>query len=388
MLAQRKVIQTVADDTNNQLKKNVYQNYSQFIETAKEISHLETDMYRLSHMITEQRKLLTGLLETSILGDSVPLSHEIDKDDTQEISDSKEEKEVSPANIIDAGRKQLIDLMETVEGGRDVIDTPTRFVISHCDMVEMDISENTALHRVHGYICNDSIIIATWLRDRRGPVRYQLSAVYPVSAMAVVNVRDLGGIKNAWKLLAGADVRLFQCTDAETKKKCLAAYEEAKELQKTGGLPRMKQFERGKSVRPKKNEPLNPFDNEEFVDDDTEDEQEEGEIDEWLTELSDTLEVHIAQREFEQAVELIQEAEAEFSKTPEMTVKMSEVKEAAMTRKEVLLSVLRSELRVTPDKSLQGGPRTARRAVGLLTSLGQADQARDLLLAHRTALLR
>ena len=387
-MAQRKVIQTVADDTNNQLKKNVYQNYSQFIETAKEISHLETDMYRLSHMITEQRKLLTGLLETSILGDSVPLSHEIDKDDTQEISDSKEEKEVSPANIIDAGRKQLIDLMETVEGGRDVIDTPTRFVISHCDMVEMDISENTALHRVHGYICNDSIIIATWLRDRRGPVRYQLSAVYPVSAMAVVNVRDLGGIKNAWKLLAGADVRLFQCTDAETKKKCLAAYEEAKELQKTGGLPRMKQFERGKSVRPKKNEPLNPFDNEEFVDDDTEDEQEEGEIDEWLTELSDTLEVHIAQREFEQAVELIQEAEAEFSKTPEMTVKMSEVKEAAMTRKEVLLSVLRSELRVTPDKSLQGGPRTARRAVGLLTSLGQADQARDLLLAHRTALLR
>ena len=378
----------MADDTNNQLKKNVYQNYSQFIETAKEISHLETDMYRLSHMITEQRKLLTGLLETSILGDSVPLSHEIDKDDTQEISDSKEEKEVSPANIIDAGRKQLIDLMETVEGGRDVIDTPTRFVISHCDMVEMDISENTALHRVHGYICNDSIIIATWLRDRRGPVRYQLSAVYPVSAMAVVNVRDLGGIKNAWKLLAGADVRLFQCTDAETKKKCLAAYEEAKELQKTGGLPRMKQFERGKSVRPKKNEPLNPFDNEEFVDDDTEDEQEEGEIDEWLTELSDTLEVHIAQREFEQAVELIQEAEAEFSKTPEMTVKMSEVKEALMTRKEVLLSVLRSELRVTPDKSLQGGPRTARRAVGLLTSLGQADQARDLLLAHRTALLR
>ena len=36
----------MADDTNNQLKKNVYQNYSQFIETAKEISHLESDMYR------------------------------------------------------------------------------------------------------------------------------------------------------------------------------------------------------------------------------------------------------------------------------------------------------------------------------------------------------
>ena len=46
ILSQRKVIQNLSDDTNNQLKKNVYQNYSQFIETAKEISHLENDMYR------------------------------------------------------------------------------------------------------------------------------------------------------------------------------------------------------------------------------------------------------------------------------------------------------------------------------------------------------
>ena len=398
--AQRKVIQTVADETNNQLKKNVYQNYSQFIETAKEISHLETDMYRLSHMITEQRKLLTGLIETSLLGDSVPLSHVIEKEE-------KEEEivvEAAPNSAMDTGRKQLIELMQNVEGGRDVIDVPTRYVITHCDLLEMDIGENTALQRVHGVICNDSVIIATWLRDRRGPVRFKLSAVYPVSTIAVVNVRDLAGIKNAWKLLAGPDVQMFQCTDAETKKKCLAAYEEAKELQKTGGLPKAK-FERGKSVRPKKHEALNPFEDEEFVDDEeSEEAPDEGEIAEWLTELSDTLEVHIAQREFEQAVELLKEAEAELGQSQELTPRLSVIRDAARERREGLLRVLRSELRVslpligqfcqysnlkvTPDKSLQGGPRTARRVVSLLSSLGQADQARDLLLAHRTALLR
>jgi hypothetical protein len=53
------------------LKKNVYQNYKQFIETAKEISYLESEMYQLSHMITEQRNLLTCLMETSILGEKV-----------------------------------------------------------------------------------------------------------------------------------------------------------------------------------------------------------------------------------------------------------------------------------------------------------------------------
>ena len=31
--------------------------------------------------------------------------------------------------------------------------------------------EHSAIHRVHIYLTNDSIIIATWLREKRGPVR-------------------------------------------------------------------------------------------------------------------------------------------------------------------------------------------------------------------------
>jgi hypothetical protein len=37
---QRQKIQFLADETNISLKKNVYQNYMQFIETAKEISRI------------------------------------------------------------------------------------------------------------------------------------------------------------------------------------------------------------------------------------------------------------------------------------------------------------------------------------------------------------
>lgn len=64
-------LQTLSEDTHSQLKKNVYQNYNQFIETAKEISFLESEMYQLSHMITEQRNLLTSLMDSSILGEKV-----------------------------------------------------------------------------------------------------------------------------------------------------------------------------------------------------------------------------------------------------------------------------------------------------------------------------
>ena len=69
-----RILQTLSEDTHSQLKKNVYQNYGQFISTAKEISSLEDEMYTLSHMITEQRNLLQRLAETSILGDKVVIT--------------------------------------------------------------------------------------------------------------------------------------------------------------------------------------------------------------------------------------------------------------------------------------------------------------------------
>ncbi len=40
--------------------------------------------------------------------------------------------------------------------------------------VEMDITENSALHRVHGYLLNDGFVVAKWLPNRRGPVRYEI----------------------------------------------------------------------------------------------------------------------------------------------------------------------------------------------------------------------
>ena len=358
VLAQRKVIQGLSDETNNQLKKNVYQNYSQFIETAKEISCLESDMYRLSHMITEQRKMLTGLLETSLLGDRVPLSHQALMVEEKE----EEGEEVLPKP--NQGRQELLDLMEKVEGGREVIQVQSRFILYHGDLVEMDVSENTALHRVHGYLCNDSLVLATWLREKRGPVRFQLSMVWPLPTLAMVNVRDLAGVKHAWKLLVSPDPRLFQCRDADSKAAWLAAYDEAKALQRTGGQPQPGTFTRMESLRPKRKvaDVNNPF-----GEPDDEEEDEEGfagdlgaavepELPEWLVELADSLDVHIAQREFEQAVELLGEAEKELTKM-KTGVAVEEALEVVKSRKIALTAVLRGELTVTPEKSLQGGPR-------------------------------
>lgn len=43
--------------------------------------------------------------------------------------------------------------------------------------------------------------------------------MYELSSLAVVNVRDLGNIKHAFKLLAFPDTRVFQCSSNSSKVK-------------------------------------------------------------------------------------------------------------------------------------------------------------------------
>ncbi len=50
-------IQALADQTAQKLKQNVYKNYSLFIDTSKEISSLEAEMYQLSHLLHEHETL-------------------------------------------------------------------------------------------------------------------------------------------------------------------------------------------------------------------------------------------------------------------------------------------------------------------------------------------
>ena len=47
--------------------------------------------------------------------------------------------------------------------------------------------------------------------------RFQYSCLYELDSLAVVNVRDLGGIKHAFKLLVFPETRLFQCANAPAK---------------------------------------------------------------------------------------------------------------------------------------------------------------------------
>lgn len=86
------------------LKQNVYQNYVQFIETAKEISHLESEMYQLSQILSEQRSFLNIICSNEVTETISENNFEIKKNS------------FSKSSVNEDSTLQLIQLLENVEG--------------------------------------------------------------------------------------------------------------------------------------------------------------------------------------------------------------------------------------------------------------------------------
>nr|SVE84119.1 EOG090X021B [Daphnia pulex] len=389
LLQHRQKIQALSEETNQYLKKNVYQNYMQFIETAKEISYLESEMYQLSHLLTEQRSLIVTLLENSLLGDKAPGLRGVEKPEIKAKFNAEVAVNLNVNN--QEGRKRLTALLEKVEGCANVVESLTRTLIHEGDMVELDPSDNCAVGRVRGFLLNDSFMIASWLPNKRGNMRYQYQALYELEGLAVINIRDLGPVKYAFKLMMFPDTRVLQCANSNDKKEWLEAFELAKQLKnKKDVSPTPSEETKDNSY----DDAFNPFAEDEnlpYIPNGSGSSPEVAveSIPDWVIEVADDMDVYVAQRDFEEAVSLAEKTRAFWDGASSSVVNLHrDLRLKIDSRIRQLSEVLMNELRVSPDKSLQGGPRAASRAVLLLSRLGQASQACDLFLKHRSALLK
>ncbi|XP_012736322.2 exocyst complex component 8 [Fundulus heteroclitus] len=358
----RQKIQTLADETAQNLKKNVYKNYRQFIETAKEISYLESEMYQLSHILTEQKSIMESITQSLLSAD---------KDET-----SKEMQAAFPKETEELKQRTLTSLLEKVEGAKNIMDTPGRHLVYNGDLVEYDVDNMSPIQKVHAFLMNDCLLIATWLPNRRGAVKYNYNALYDLESFAVVNVKDNPPMKDMFKILMFPDSRIFQAENSKVKKEWLEILDETKKNKAS----KDKKKEEEVPTSPARADPsTNPFD----VDDDDEPADSEDSVDlglEWIQELPEDLDVCIAQRDFEGAVDLLDKL-SEYLREQPVTPRVKELRAKVEERVRQLTEVLVFEL--SPDRSLRGGPKATRRAVSQLIRLGQSTKACELFLKNR-----
>ncbi|XP_015227259.1 PREDICTED: exocyst complex component 8 [Cyprinodon variegatus] len=358
----RQKIQTLADETAQNLKKNVYKNYRQFIETAKEISYLESEMYQLSHILTEQKSIMESITQSLL---------STDKDET-----SKEMQAAFPKETEELKQRTLTSLLEKVEGAKNIMDIPGRHLVYNGDLAEYDVDNMSLIQKVHAFLMNDCLLIANWLPNRRGTVKYKYNALYDLESFAVVNVKDNPPMKDMFKILMFPESRIFQAENSKVKKEWLEILDETKKNKAS----KEKKVEEAPMSPVRSEVSTNPFDMEEDEPADSEDS-----VDlslEWIQELPEDLDVCIAQRDFEGAVDLLDKL-SEYLKDQPVTPRVKELRGKVDERVRQLTEVLVFEL--SPDRSLRGGPKATRRAVSQLIRLGQSTKACELFLKNRAA---
>ncbi|XP_015183700.1 PREDICTED: exocyst complex component 8 [Polistes dominula] len=377
---QRAKIQELANNTSASLKRNVYQNYMQFIETAKEISHLESEMYQLSQLLSEQRSLLSTLGSTRTTG----LIFE-------DLSESQQDNNNDNITKEQEQKQKLIQLLENVEGAMNLAEIAGRVCLHEGSLLELDPVDGMPLKRIHAYLFNDVLMIASWLANggKRGPPRYKMQAVYNLQSLAIVNIRDLGTVKLAFKLLAFPDTRVFQCATATSKKEWLDKCEQAKraKLAQENGSNDADKNTNSKEKQAIPSRSMSLESNTLGIDDEEELEYHEPPP-EWMLEVAEDLDSCIAQRHFEDAYSLLERART-YLKDTTMTPLLLEIKTKVNERGRALIDVLIKELELSSkSKSLQGGGlRSARRIVRLLIQLNRSAQGCKLYLRLCSAML-
>ncbi|XP_039447474.1 exocyst complex component 8 [Culex pipiens pallens] len=351
-------IQSHSDTVSSTLKKHVYENYMQFIETAKEISHLESEMYQLSHILIEQRNLLSTLRDESMLDDQKYII---------------EDQSVDPNVNEEQQNKKAIQLIkESLLGYKGNLDD--KVFIYEGGLIELDTNDYRPICRIHLFLFNDVLVLAKVKHDKK----LEFLTEYDTKKIAVINIKDLDGVnKNAINVITSDGARIFQCVNSASKLEWIDKFEVAIKFHqlkhKKGPAPQPPtslKFDKQKSVDSDLLSPSASASVSIIV---------EKQAPDWLASAPEEIQAEIAQRHFEDSLTLVQKCEEHLAKDSSFA-NAAEIGEKIKTLKTTLSSVLMQELSSSQSRSLQAALRSSRRPLKLLVEMGKAREACGILL--------
>ncbi|EFO83779.1 CRE-EXOC-8 protein [Caenorhabditis remanei] len=368
------------------LKNNVFRNYQQFIDSSKEISHLEREIYQLTHSLIEQKQVIENLL----------MMTDDDKNSIHTVSShSTTTSNTNPIQI-------LMQKMEGIGGILNNMSTSEK-VILHGEMEQFDVETKKPVQKCMLILLSHRLIIG----NINAAGKYVMESTLSLNSVAPVNVKDReSGAANAGKvlkLLIFPESRCYLCESARIRTLWFDELEQAKrEILHKGSLVRQATI-RGKrqTVKERKAaavaatviEEKSTFQEE---DEDVGDEErsefqhnasrfrkvtkylDDNDIS-WLSELPAELDDCIAHRDLDQAVELIHEWKQCPTKDAVIDIQLQ-------MRENTIVQLLSDD--VSRPGAVHGGPRAMKKARTLLTQLGRGTYATDVYLRRRSAMQR
>ncbi|KAH8835121.1 hypothetical protein DL96DRAFT_1666039 [Flagelloscypha sp. PMI_526] len=369
-------LRTAKDDTASDLQRTVFKNYAELVLISKEISTLENEMLELKESLSEYKSMPS-------------LLHIADPTVAASNSATSNFRRSSVADLRIMYYNQMQTLHAQIEGSAKFApSTPGRHVVGEIDNV---LALNAATYKVTGkvkfVVLDDAVLVAKRRRrnagsERRGGSEGKLVAerCWPLNEMLVLDTKDSATMTNVFKIKHNKETHVYRTETSADKKSLLLQFRQvAEELsakkrkEREGEHERRKTlYQAGGSAVPDWMADLAMKAGETSNDGSKSKAERDGR---WLNEWADDLTVSIALREWEKAVNLVEEGKAKMNLIPAVGPK---------------LTLLTAQLNTSLLASISLSSNRRSNVIALatwLTRLGAGSAARSSFLAMRSNVL-
>lgn len=368
------VLSKAKERTQQQLKEQVFKNYSEFITISKEIAVLENDMLEFKELLAEWQQLPALLQPDDVLDPGLS---------GEGLRSIKGKGSVDLEQIY---RAQISALWENVEGSQKYVPfiQGRHLIAETSNFVELNAATYKPERAVALFLLDDMLLVAIQKKRHYGS-RIQLVAerCFSLSEIVVVDLKDGRDLSNAFKIKKGKEVYVYRTERPQDKRALLNAFRRVGEdLANRRKRERMQPQKRQTHYRAM------------LPDGDTDSSLAllaspggsapvaDSALVPWLRDMLDDLAVCIAVREWDRAVGLVEEAKKRVA--PAVSdPQVHALLETLTGYTHTLVHAISTEL-ASPTQRKSGVVRN----VGLLLRLDKGREARRIFLEARSELLR
>lgn len=328
-------------------------------------------MYQLSHILNDQKNLIEQIKEESLLDEQKNI-----------IVDRVEEEQVSEH---EQNKKALNIIKDAMSGYNKSLDD--KVFIHEGSLLELDPNDYRPICRSHLFLFNDLLIISKVKHDKK----LEFLCEYDTKKLAVVNIKELTGVKNAINIITSNGSRIYQTINATARSEWIEKFEIS--MKSSAGSISTK-LKKGPAPQPP---PKATLQNQKAsIDSMSSDANSPTQASlnfsenlppEWIFSSPEEIQSEIAQRHFEGSYLLIQKCEDYIKNNPVFTGS-SEIEEKIKSLKNVLSTVLLHELSFGKNRDLQSVLKSSRRILKLLVDMDKCREAAAIFLKSSTVALR
>ncbi|KAJ3338043.1 exocyst complex component exo84 [Gonapodya sp. JEL0774] len=409
------------DTAASDLQRSIYRNYNEFIAISKEVSRLESDVLVLRGLLGDLKTINENLREDAgfdrspgaqnpDLNDSSWSTGEgLDRSRDKGDRDRDREDQVAADRVYEVVDGLSVRALASHSGTDPLIllslqkllpPTPTRRLLRDTSaFYEVSTTSFKQKQSVQMFLFSDSLVVCTRRRNLMGSGkgRMQAERYWMLSEIAVIDMKDSAEVTNGLKIMKHPDVFIFRCDALEIKKQWLSALKKAtddnvmawRKERDAGGKQALMGMTSTSKQNPASNPDTVPMRKHSLV----------GKVHSmsapaardqisvmdmrWLTELPDELDVSIALREFDEAVEQTDKAKLIISQVTTESARVRSLRLALEERVTRLAAVISQELSNPLSTRAQ-----VKCNIDRLLRLGLGEQAREIFLTARSSLIK